>query len=146
MGSLPAEGEQGCAPITHPCCKEKIRGCIFGRGKGRHEGSKLGLPWHRSPPVCLLDISSPDLPCAGIFPFPVTAVLGKKASLTPWEGLCPLPVLHQCIIKKDGSATSGLNPRECTWSSWAFRVLTELPSACSGWGAKALSPLGPPGG
>lgn len=31
-------------------------------------------------------------------------------------------------------------------SSWALRVLTELPLACPGWGAKALPPLGPPGG
>lgn len=35
MGSLPAEGEQGCAPITHPCCKEKIRDCIFWEGRGQ---------------------------------------------------------------------------------------------------------------
>lgn len=92
MGSLLKESSapaEVCALSSTHTPKGRLEAAFFGRGKERHEGSKLGIPWHRSPPVCLLDISSPDPPSAGIFPFPVIPVLGKKASLTPWEGLCP---------------------------------------------------------
>lgn len=115
MGSLLKEV---CAPSPTHAAKGRLEAAFFGRGKGRHDGSKLSMSWQRSAPVCLLDCSSPDPPSVEIFPFPVIPVCGKKASLAPWEGLCPHSVLRQCIVKKGEVPPLLLAPESAPGGGW----------------------------
>lgn len=59
-----------CSPhsrpaIAHPCCKEKTRGCVLGKGRWRQRGSKPGTTQHRSLPVCFLEDGAGGLSSLG---------------------------------------------------------------------------------